>query len=251
MTLARQAQSVVRWCDQVIVSLDGGGTLHDEIRGIPGAFDALSRGVRELRKARPDFPVSGRCVVQRRNFRHIPDIARTARALGLPHISFLAADISSSAFNRPEGWPQNHIDEICLGAAEAEEFSAIIEDIVLSHREDIASGFIAETPGKLRRLAQHYLAVHGLAPSPPVRCAAPWISAVVEADGAVRPCYFHPALGNIHDEPLSVIVNSPRAVDFRSTLDVASNPTCRRCVCTLNRTRDKSVSDDVLLARRF
>jgi hypothetical protein len=29
------------------------------------------------------------------------------------------------------------------------------------------------------------------------------------------------------------VINSPEALQFRSRLDIAANPTCRRCVCSL------------------
>jgi Fe-coproporphyrin III synthase len=65
------------------------------------------------------------------------------------------------------------------------------------------------------------------------RYNAPWASAVVESDGTVRPCFFHKPLGNIGDDSLREVLNSPRAVRFRSTLNIARNPICRRCVCSL------------------
>ena len=56
---------------------------------------------------------------------------------------------------------------------------------------------------------------------------------VVEADGTVRPCFFHRALGNIREKPLLAILNSEQALNFRERLDIASDPICRRCVCSL------------------
>jgi radical SAM protein with 4Fe4S-binding SPASM domain len=66
------------------------------------------------------------------------------------------------------------------------------------------------------------------------RCNAPWVSAVVEADGTVRPCFFHAALGNIHERAFGAILNAPESIAFRQELDVTTNPICRKCVCTLN-----------------
>jgi MoaA/NifB/PqqE/SkfB family radical SAM enzyme len=91
---------------------------------------------------------------------------------------------------------------------------------------------VAETPDRLRRLPQHYAAQLGLRDFPPVRCNAPWASAVVEADGAVRPCYFHPAVGNIREKSLRALL-SQEMVAFRRALNVSQDATCRRCVCTL------------------
>jgi radical SAM protein with 4Fe4S-binding SPASM domain len=67
-------------------------------------------------------------------------------------------------------------------------------------------------------------------------CNAPWVSVVVEAEGTVRPCFFHRPIGKVDTvTSLADVVNSPEAVAFRSGLDIASDSTCRRCVCSLNR----------------
>jgi MoaA/NifB/PqqE/SkfB family radical SAM enzyme len=104
--------------------------------------------------------------------------------------------------------------------------------VIVSHAGDFASGFVAEPPHKLRRLPQYYAAQLGLAEFPEVRCNAPWASAVVEADGAVRPCFFHRSVGNIRETSLRQIMANDM-VAFRRGLDVAEDATCRRCVCSL------------------
>jgi len=55
---------------------------------------------------------------------------------------------------------------------------------------------------------------------------------VLEADGDVRPCFFHPAIGNIRRAPLDEILGgSLRA--FRGSLDVQTNAVCTQCVCSI------------------
>jgi MoaA/NifB/PqqE/SkfB family radical SAM enzyme len=66
------------------------------------------------------------------------------------------------------------------------------------------------------------------------RCNAPWVSAVIEAGGDDRPCFFHRSLGNTRNRPLHEILNSAEALQFRANLDVASDPICQRCVCSLH-----------------
>ncbi len=234
LLLARHAEAVTRWCDEVIVSLDGSETVHDAIRGVPRAFARLAQGVAALRAIRPGFPVSGRCVLQKRNFRDLSHIVSAAHAIGLDRISFLTADLSSSAFNRPEAWDGGHTAAVCLDADESGEFLDLIEILIRERPGDFASGFIAERPDRLRQLGDYYLAVHGLRPFPPIRCTAPWVSTVIEADGTVRPCFFHAPIGNIHAATLEAILNSENAVAFRRNLDMRRDPVCSRCVCTFN-----------------
>ena len=94
--------------------------------------------------------------------------------------------------------------------------------------------FIAESPEKLRKLYSYYAAFYGLNPFPYKKCNAPWISAVVEADGTVRPCFFHPPMGNIREDSLEHIINSDKSIRFRKELDINKDETCVKCVCYLH-----------------
>jgi MoaA/NifB/PqqE/SkfB family radical SAM enzyme len=234
LLLARQAEAVAGWCDEVIVSLDGPEPVHNDIRGITGAFAKMRDGIAALRRIRPRFPISARSVVQKRNFRHMAATIAAAHALELDRLSFLAADLTSSAFNRPSGWNDAHTASVGLDLAESMELGEVLESLIQAHAKDFSSGFIAERPERLRRIGQYYLAVNGRNAFPPVRCNAPWVSSVIEADGTVRPCFFHEPIGNIHEARLADILNAGPALAFRRNLDVASNPVCSRCVCTLN-----------------
>lgn len=234
LLLEVHAQNVVRWCDDVIVSIDGSRDVHDAIRRIPNAFDRLARGVASLREQRPGYPVSARCVLQKTNFRDLPNIIDAAHAMALDRISFMSVDVSSTAFNRPVPWEEPRVAEVALDPDETREFADLIEDVIKRYADDFRRGFIAESPAKLRRLAQYYAALTGQGELPKTVCNAPWVSTVVEADGDVRPCFFHAPLGNINEQPLEAILNGPRAVAFRQNLDVERDPICRACVCTLS-----------------
>ena len=234
LLLARHAAEIVRNCDDVIVSLDGSREVHDRIRGIANAFQQLADGVVALRAQKPQFPVSARCVMQRLNFHDLPNIVVAARDLALDRISFLAADVSSEAFNRPGGWAGDRAAEVCLDGEEAQRFAAIVEDTIARHAAEFASGFIAESPARMRDIAAYYRAANGQGDFPKVACNAPWVSTVIEADGTVRPCFFHQPLGNIRERSITDILNAPDAIQFRRNLDLRSDPVCRRCVCTFN-----------------
>ncbi len=232
LLLARHAHEIIRYCDEVIVSLDGSRDVHDRIRRVPKAFDELADGIKALRSARPGYPISARCVLQRLNFEDLPNIIGTAQQIGLDHISFLAADLSSTAFNRPSGWTADRAGEVGLSPQEVERFESVVEDTLKSHTQAFASGFIVESPVKMRKLVAYYRAANGDGPFPSIACNAPWVSAVIETDGSVRPCFFHAPLGNVHKQSIEKILNSPDAIAFRRKLDVSRDPVCRRCVCT-------------------
>jgi radical SAM protein with 4Fe4S-binding SPASM domain len=157
-----------------------------------------------------------------------------AKLLGFDSISFLAADLTSEAFNRSLVWPGERQSEIALTAKGAGELDAEIERLIVEHEEDIRHRYIVEGAEKLRRISRRFREHLGQAsPESPV-CNAPWVSAVIEVDGSVRPCFFHQAVGNISSSSLEEVVNGEAAKLFRQSLRVSENPTCRRCVCSLN-----------------
>jgi len=233
LLLKEQAQLVAEVVDDVIVSLDGPPAIHNHIRRVRDAFERLSDGVTALRQVRPSMPVRARCTVQKQNCHALRAVVRSAKEIGLNSVSFLAVDFTSSAFNRPEGWQPDHAGRVVLTSKEVEALVAEVEHLISECRLDFASGFIVENPQKLRRIAQHFRAHLGLAENVAPRCNAPWVSAVIEASGDVRPCFFHRALGNVHRQSFVEIINSREALEFRASLDVSRNDTCRRCVCSL------------------
>jgi Fe-coproporphyrin III synthase len=234
LLLKKYAQQVAAEVDEVIVSLDGPEEVHNAIRRIPQAYQKLREGVQAVKALKPDFPISGRCVIQRLNFAHWPAIVDAAHDIGLDQISFLAADVSSEAFNRPQLWDEERVEEVNLRPEQLPEMHTILEGMIQDYAADFASHYIAESPDKLRRIYAYYAALHGQGNFPAVRCNAPWVSTVVESDGTVRPCYFHEAIGNVRQTPLTELLNSPSAVAFRQQLDMDTDPICRKCVCSLN-----------------
>ncbi len=234
LTLKRNAQQLVKWVDDIIVSLDGNETLHDEIRNIPGAFKKLEEGIAAIRSIAPDFQITGRTVIHRLNFRQWPSIIDSAKEIRLDKISFLPADTSSSAFNREITWAEDRQHEILLSENELASLQVIIDNILVNYNKDFNTGFIAESPGKLQKIFNYYAAYYGLCEFPYKKCNAPWVSTVIEADGTVRPCFFHEAYGNIKSASLDKIINSESAIAFRKNLDMDKNETCIKCVCYLN-----------------
>jgi MoaA/NifB/PqqE/SkfB family radical SAM enzyme len=227
----RNAEAIVGSVDDAIVSLDGPPHIHDSIRRITGAFNSLERGVSAIHAACPEFPVSARSTVQRNNFRFLSQTTREAKRIGLASISFLAADLTSEAFNRPSGLSDTRQRAIALSQEEISQLQECIQDLI---SEWAPSGFLLDRPEKLFGIIAHYRAHLGLVEPVSPNCNAPWSSTVIDPDGTIRPCFFHRPVGHLGDSGLLNVLNSPDAVAFRSTLDISRNPICRRCVCSLN-----------------
>ncbi len=235
LLLERRAAGLAAWCDDVIVSLDGPREIHDRIRNVPRAFDKLARGVAAVRSAAPGIAVSGRSTVQRENFRFLRATVAAAHEIGLDRISFLAADVSSEAFNRPGGWEAERAGQVALAESDLPALAAELAALAAERAADFASGFIAESAAKLDdKLYRYFAALAGHGELRPVECNAPWVSSVIETDGTVRPCFFQPPLGNVHEAgSLGAVLNSPAALAWRAGLDTHRDEVCRRCVCSL------------------
>ncbi|TMD69200.1 MAG: radical SAM protein [Chloroflexi bacterium] len=234
LLLHKRAEEVAALFDDIIVSLDGPPEIHDSIRRVSGAYNLLHKGIAAVRHHNPSLPITCRTTIQKANHRYLRQTVDAARALGLDSISFLAADLTSEAFNRPLLWPAEKQGEIALNLEELKALEEEIEQLILQYQAGIDHKFILEPAAKLRKIARRFREHLGqLTPQAPT-CNAPWVSAVVELDGSVRPCFFHRAIGNITSSTLEEVINGEAAQEFRESLDMENDATCRRCVCSLN-----------------
>ena len=232
LALERHAVAVAERFDAVTISLDGHTRdLYRAIRGVDG-LAAVERGVRRLRELRPAMAIRARSTIHQRNFQALPDLIEKAGAMGLDQISFLAADVTSDSFGRGPLAIQPNPSGLVLDEDEVNELEAVVEKAIMSHAREFKDGRVAERPEKLRRIPAYYRACLGRGPFPRVECNAPWVSAVVEADGAVRPCFFQPTVGNVREGGLRTLLDR-EMVRFRQRLDVKADSTCQRCVCSL------------------
>lgn len=234
LLLERNAEVVAQCFDEVIVSLDGSEAVHNRIRNIPRAFEKLKRGINVLREQADDVVIGARCVIQRENYDDLPAVIRSARELDLNWISFLAADVSSEAFNRPGGWDDSRMSEVSLSLEQCDELETVLKSCFAEIKSEFDAGFVLESPESMMRILAYFRAVLGVQAFPRQKCNAPWVSAVVDSDLSVRPCFFHEPYGKLGEASFQELVNSPGAVKFRSELNVNMNPVCERCVCTLN-----------------
>jgi Fe-coproporphyrin III synthase len=234
LTLKRNAESIVKHVDEVILSLDGDEELHDRIRNVKGAFAAMKDGILAIKQLDPYFPVSARCVIHNYNFKRWDKIIIAAKSIGFDRVSFLPADVSTTAFNREQVWDVSRQEDILIKKEDLPMLQDMINTLYHGFNSMFESGFIAESKQKIQKIHQYYSAHHKLTSFPEKKCNAPWVSAVVEADGSVRPCFFHDTLGSIKENSLEEILNNSNAHSYRKNLDTQKNTTCVKCVCYLN-----------------
>jgi len=228
LSLAKFASAAVRVFDSITVSMDGtNAATYRRIRGLD-AFDKVCEGVRSA--VAQGAAVSLRVTLQQSNYRELPEFVSLARALGVRQVSFLPVDIGNPhAFARSEAPAL----PLALDAADLPRFAELIDALARDRAADFGSGFIAESPDKLRRMHQYFAALNGLGPFPAVHCNAPEFSAVVGADARVAPCFFIPGTGVSTFGGLEAALDDGEMAALRAEIRAGRRAECTRCVCSM------------------
>jgi MoaA/NifB/PqqE/SkfB family radical SAM enzyme len=230
LSLAKHVRRVSELFEAVTVSLDGTHpATYEAIRGLD-AFDKVCEGIRAATQI--GVQVDIRVTVQRANYREMPRFVTLARELGVRQVSFLAVDVANPhAFGRLNDFTAG----LALQPDDLPLFESVLDSLEHEHEEAFRSGLIAESPRKLRRLLQYFRAIHGRDVHPPVRCNAPEFSAVVDANGRVRPCFFIPGPeeASLSNGALPTALNGAAMVGLREDIRGGTRPECTTCVCSM------------------
>jgi MoaA/NifB/PqqE/SkfB family radical SAM enzyme len=235
----------VQFCDAITVSLDGtNAATYQAIRGLD-AFDKVCEGVRAV--AARGTAVSLRVTLQRTNYQQLPAFVELARELGVRQVSFLGVDVGNPhAFARTEPFT----DQLALTPADLPLFAELIDQLEREYPREFHTGFIAESPAKLRRIHQYFAALNGAEAFPRVRCNAPEFSAVIGADARVAPCFFIPGPGATTHGGLTAALAAEKMVQLRGAIRAGERGECTRCVCSMWRDPATFGSEDFLLPAR-
>lgn len=235
LALAKHAHRAAALFDAITVSLDGTDRqTYQAIRGLD-AFDKVCDGIRAA--AHHGVAPGVRVTVQHANYRQLPEFVSLVKTLGARQVSFLAVDVANPhAFGRAEGF----ISDLALGSDDLPLLDEVLCAMERDCAADFRSGFIAESPAKLRRIHQYFDAIQGGGPYPPVRCNAPEFSAVVGATGRVQPCFFisGPLEATLPDGgneagALAGALNGQRMMALRSSIRAGARAECKTCVCSM------------------
>jgi Fe-coproporphyrin III synthase len=229
LSLAKHARRAAQLFDAITVSMDGtNARTYAAIRGLD-AFDKVCEGIAAAAEA--GARVSLRVTLQRANYRELPAFVDLARQAGACQISFLAVDVANPhAFGRSDAFAS----DLALQPQDLPLFEQLLCSLEQQRAEDFHSGFIAESPQKLRRILQYFTAVCGQGPYPAVLCNAPEFSAVIDAHGRVQPCFFigGPAQPKVVDD-LPEVLNGAAMVSLRRDIRQRRRAECNTCVCSM------------------
>lgn len=169
-----------------VLSLDGVGRVHDEIRGVPGNFAALMQarlGLLELRRRLPNLNLCIQSTVSRHNVEHLPELLAFCRRNGDEHLLTFAQEATLYR-NRGDGHDVTAVEGT---------LAALLQAVSRSYR-----------PRRLRdvvqwlhlRLLRHYAARRRA----PVPCSAGSSTLTVGPRGEVSGCLFlDNVIGNARD----------------------------------------------------
>jgi len=234
LSLAKHARRAGALFRSITVSLDGTDpATYAFIRGVD-AFDVVCKGISAA--AATGVPVTVRVTLQRANFRQLTSFVDLSRRLGARQVSFLPVDVANPhAFARQEGFDS----DLALRSEDLAELEALMTDLERDRADAFESGFIAESPQKLRRILQYFAAVCGVGAFPAVRCNAPEFSAVIGATARVSPCFFIAGPADaVVAEDLPAVLNGPAMMTLRHSIRRGERAECARCVCSMWRDLD-------------
>jgi len=236
LSLAKHARRAGELFSAITVSLDGTDRrTYQAIRGLD-ALENVCAGIRSA--AAHGMAPNIRVTVQRANFRQLPTFVAMGKELGARQVSFLAVDVANPhAFGRK--------DDFAAGLGLRSEDLTVFEEVLRSLErvcaEDFHSGFIAESPAKLRRILEYFAAMNGQGQYPQVRCNAPEFSAVIGASGKVQPCFFisGPAEAILsgaevdRNDALAEVLNGDAMSALRGEIRGGRRGECKTCVCSM------------------
>jgi len=245
LTLQRHAEMLVRHrVKDLIVSLDGPPEIHDEVRGVDGAFEKVVAGMHEVNRhkralglVRPTFNIS--TVVAEHTWRTLePLLERLASEdLGIQHVvctlrwwtdqstgeAYERAMQRSFGCNAPS-WSGFLVDP--RPDIDVDELNGIFERIrgrkwpfkVVLHPkltpEQVAVFFHNTTISFGRN-----------------HCASPWVYCLLLPSGELTFCPDFPdyRFGSLAEQPFDQLWNGDRAVAFRQRILEGLLPICPRC----------------------
>ncbi len=227
--------------DELNLSLDGAQELHDQIRGMPGLFERIYKGLEKLNSCKARLGkykplINLQCTITKYNYQYLEQLTEVAQKIKANSLTFHNLIFLS----RGSLEEQKSFDKL-LGSSSVDWEGFIFEPgidpmlldrkkkEILSRKYDFSLDFYPNF--SCQELKDYYTNPCYHPPGQNCRCVSPWLVAYVFPDGQVRPCLnFSYSFGNIKEGKFAIIWNNNRAIPFRNTLKLNKIfPACTRC----------------------
>jgi MoaA/NifB/PqqE/SkfB family radical SAM enzyme len=241
----------------VFVSIDGPEQTHDRIRGVKGAFEKATKGIRalvEARRKRNSFSpiIVSNCTISGMNASDLDQIVPLTINLGVDLQQFIhpffhtkeTASAQNRIFN-PEFAEKHGLDLVAPSLPDGEFFeSDILEETVSMIRTGLDTAHKQAREGNLAikvlpGLNSEMIEPYYLDTEYPFsqNCNSLWQKVRVQPDGTITPC-MHVIIGNVIETPLMELWNSEKMGRFRKLISKRLFPACFRC-CHRQFVRDR------------
>ena len=243
--LERDASELVKMgVDEVSVSIDGPESIHDEIRGLPGTYTGIIRGIQHLMEEKKKGIGKPRITIiftiSSLNFQYLHEMVEKMEALKIDtlrisHLNFL---------NQKDFENHIHLFKGLFGIEQDTSWEGFVSDL-----HHIDANLLAETIETLRSRKNGNLRItffpdfqkeeivryysHGPFHSESFKnvCLAPWDMAIVGPGGELILCPNY-VIGNLCEQGFREIWNNEKATFFRKILlKMKSFPVCSRGCC--------------------
>lgn len=226
--------------DELNISIDGSRELHDQIRGLAGAFDKIASGVdsindfkRRLSRNKPLINIQ--CTINQYNYERLEEMLEVAERLQANSLTFH----NLIFLNQKAIEAQKKVDAI-LNCSTKDWEGFVFEPGIDSQKlyQKLNAILCQKHPFKVDyfpNFSQEFLLAYYDDVYVPEnygsRCVSPWACVYVFPDGGVKPCLSNSyAFGNIKENSFSEIWNSQKAIKFRRLLKKNKMfPACIRC----------------------
>lgn len=234
-------QIVTSGIDSIGISIDSADReLHDEIRGMKGAFDHAAEGIRLIKQKQKEYntnlpEVFINSTISSKNFFVLPEIVDMAKSLAVRRINFNYLSIvdHSTVELTNQTMGEKIVDshtfsdvspDYLLQKEHIDQLEFVIEDIKKRGGSEIEC---ALDPALLS--GNKDLLLKGTFPVS--RCNLPWRSAMITPVGDVVPCamFTNYKMGNLGETTFREIWNNKRARNIRRLLSKDLPPICQKC----------------------
>jgi MoaA/NifB/PqqE/SkfB family radical SAM enzyme len=224
--------------DNISISIDGPPEIHDEIRGVKGAFKLTETGSRkllELRKnSNADTPkVRALITLCRKNLPLVEKTIETLDGWGfdsiiLQHLWFSTEELATENQQQLQkifDVSTNYLSQFIVG-----ENLPDGEDVVKTI--DVVRSLETDTPIHIHpHLSDDELLIYYNEPHTQIipYCHSRWLRVEITPEGDVTPCMGY-VVGNIKEEPFMKLWNNEKFRNFRRKLEKKGTfPGCYRC----------------------
>ena len=230
--------------DEVSLSIDGKGPIHDEIRNVKGTFERIQKGVDALNALKAEnkkkLPIINIvCTISEKNYENLEEMTGVAEqmkahTLNFHHLIFTDNNVLAR---------HNEVFKKYFGV-ESDDWKGFVHESMKNIDTEKLNKKIIEIKGKkypfmvnfypnftATETARYYKESDFVSDSYSGRCLSPWMTAYIYPDGSVLPCHsLGYKAGNIHEKPFIEIWNGDKFKGFRCRLKKDKKfPVCPRC----------------------